>query len=237
MWSSGSELQQQLHGVSGWVKGSCMHPTPCSHLADANSQFYGRRRSQQVSSKQGELPDCIRRRLAAAAPFHVDMESQGGAASVTAAASRPPRPTAGWGLRPAAAPAGGSSAGAGCRAGWRAAPPGCTATACGGWTGRRHAASWGGSAGGGSPPADPCKDNQERKSSLAVKYWMGPAVVRSYSCTSSKSSCFKVLLFVFFLDHISISFTMEAEELQKASEWSLLKGTSCESSKLKQFSK
>ena len=66
----------------------------------------------------------------------------------------PPRPRAGSGPRPAAAPAGGSSVGAGCRAGWRAPRPGCRARTGGGCRRRRSAASWGGSV-SASPAAGP----------------------------------------------------------------------------------
>lgn len=58
----------------------------------------------------------------------------------------PPPPTGGPRPRPAAAPAGGSSVGAGCRAGWPAPPPGCRARTGGGCRRRRGAASWSGSA-------------------------------------------------------------------------------------------
>lgn len=56
------------------------------------------------------------------------------------------QPRGGSGPRPAAAPAGGSFASAGRRAGWPAPPPGCIARTGGGCRQRRSAASWGGSA-------------------------------------------------------------------------------------------
>lgn len=70
---------------------------------------------------------------------------------------RPLQPRGGSRLLPGAALAGGSYVGAGCRAGWRAAPPGCRVTAGDGCRRKRSAASSSGS-GAASPAAGPCRE-------------------------------------------------------------------------------
>lgn len=79
-------------------------------------------------------------------------------------APRPLQPRGGSRLLPGVAPAGGSYVGAGCRAGWRAAPPGCRGTAGDGCRRKRSAASWSGS-GAAFPAAGPCQDTHINVSS------------------------------------------------------------------------
>lgn len=77
-------------------------------------------------------------------------------------------PRGGSGPRPAAAPAGESSAGAGCRAGWPAPPPGCRVRTGGGCRRMRSAASWGGSA-AVLPAAGPWRNKRGRGSTCLIQ--------------------------------------------------------------------